>query len=131
MSNLRNSVQLIGHLGSDPEVKKLDNGAVLATVNIATSESYKNSKGEYIDTTTWHRLVGWDKKAEIMEKIMTKGREVVVRGKLINRSYDDKNGIKRYVTEVRVAEFELLGKNSNKATADFDVAPEKEGVMPF
>lgn len=131
MSNLRNSVQLIGHLGANPEVKKLDSGAVLATVNIATHESYKNAKGEYVEQTTWHRLVGWDKKAEIMEKIMTKGREVVVRGKLINRSYDDKNGIKRYVTEVRVMDFDLLGKNPNKGTAELDVAPEKEAVTPF
>ena len=131
MSNLRNSVQLIGHLGSDPEVKKLDSGAVLATVNIATHESYKNAKGEYVDSTTWHRLVGWDKIATRMEKAMSKGREIAVRGKLINRSYDDKNGIKRYVTEIRVMDFELLGKNPNKATAALDVAPEKEGVMPF
>ena len=108
MSNLRNSVQLIGHLGSDPEVKKLDNGAVLATVNIATHESYKNANGEYVDSTTWHRLVGWDKMATRMEKAMFKGREIAVRGKLINRSYDDKNGIKRYVTEIRVMDFELL-----------------------
>jgi len=130
MSSLRNSVQLIGHLGSDPEIKKLDSGAVLATVNIATSESYKNAKGEYVDSTTWHRLVGWDKVATRMEKAMFKGREVAIRGKLVNQSYDDKNGVKRYVTKIRVMDFELLGKNP-KATAALDVAPELEGVKPF
>jgi len=112
MSNLRNSVQLIGHLGSDPE-------------------SYKNAQGEYVTQTTWHRLEGWDKMATRMEQAMFKGREIAIRGKLINQSYDDKNGIKRYVTKIRVMAFELLGKNPNKATAELDVAPEKEGVMPF
>ena len=130
MNSLRNSVQLIGHLGSNPELKKLETGTMLATVNIATRDSYKDAKGEYVDQTTWHRLVGWGKLAETMEKIMTKGREVVVRGKLVNRSYDDKNGIKRYVTEIRVHDFELLGKNPNKV-GDFDVATEKEAKVPF
>lgn len=129
MNNLRNSVQLIGRLGSTPEVKNLENGVKLASVNIATNESYKNAKGEYVEQTTWHRLVGWDKLAETMEKFWTKGREMVVRGKLVNRSYDDKNGIKRYVTEIRVIDFEFLGKNPK--TAALDVAPEKEAVTPF
>ena len=86
MSNLRNSVQLIGHLGSNPEVKKLTNGTMLASVNIATNDVYKNAKGEYEKETTWHRLVGWEKTAERMEKAMTKGREIAVRGKLVNLS---------------------------------------------
>ena len=131
MSNLRNSVQLIGHLGSNPEIKKLDGGKTLASVSIATNEAYKNAKGEYENQTTWHRLVGWNQMAERMEKAMVKGREIAVRGKLINGSYDDKNGIKRYVTEIRVSNFELLGKNPNKATAELDVAPDLEGVKPF
>ncbi|MEM1124057.1 MAG: single-stranded DNA-binding protein, partial [Bacteroidota bacterium] len=109
MNNLRNSVQLIGHLGSNPTIKKLDNGATLATVNIATRESYKNAKEEWVEQTTWHRLVGWDKIANRMEKVFTKGREVVVQGKLTNRNYLDKDGLKRYVTEVRIVNFELVG----------------------
>ncbi len=131
MNSLRNSVQLIGHLGSNPEIKKLEKGGTLASVNIATKEVYKNAKGEYESQTTWHRLVGWNVIAERMEKAMVKGREMAVRGKLVNRSYDDKNGIKRYVTEIRVSDFELLGKNPNKATGELDVAPDLEGVQPF
>ncbi len=130
MNSLRNSVQLIGHLGSNPEIKKLDKGTMLASVNIATRESYKDAKGEYVDQTTWHRLVGWGKLAERMEKVLTKGREVAIRGKLVNRSYDDKNGIKRYVTEVNVMDFELLGKKPS-TIGELDVALEKESVQPF
>jgi len=130
MNSLRNSVQLIGHLGSNPEIKKLETGTMLATVNIATHESYKDAKGEYVDQTTWHRLVGWGKLAETMEKIMTKGREVAIRGKLVNRSYDDKNGIKRYVTEIKISDFELLGKKPS-AVGAFDVAGKQEEVKPF
>ncbi len=130
MNSLRNSVQLIGHLGSNPEIKKLDKGTMLASVNIATRESYKDAKGEYVDQTTWHRLVGWGKLAERMEKVLTKGREVAIRGKLVNRSYDDKNGIKRYVTEVNVMDFELLGKKPS-TIGELDVALEKESVKPF
>lgn len=130
MNSLRNSVQLIGHLGSNPEIKKLDKGTMLASVNIATRESYKDAKGEYVDQTTWHRLVGWGKLAERMEKVLTKGREVAIRGKLVNRSYDDKNGIKRYVTEVNVMNFELLGKKPS-TIGELDVALEKESVKPF
>ncbi len=127
MNNLRNSVQLIGRLGSNPEIKQLANGSKLATVNIATNESYKNAKEEWVEQTTWHRLVGWDKLAERMEKVFTKGKELVVQGKLNNRSYVDKDGIKRYVTEVRVVNFELVG--SKQKTAALDVAG--EAVEPF
>ena len=131
MSNLRNSVQLIGHLGANPEVKKFDNDGMMATVNIATRERRKNANGEYENYSSWHRLVGWNKTAERMEKVLEKGREIAVHGKLVNRSYDDKNGIKRYVTEILVSDFTLLGKNPNKGTAELDVAPEKEAVKPF
>ncbi len=130
MNSLRNSVQLIGHLGSNPEVKKLEKGGTLASVSIATNEAYKNAKGEYENQTTWHRLVGWNLIAERMEKAMVKGREIAVRGKLVNRSYDDKNGIKRYVTEIKVMDFELLGKKPDTVEA-FDVAVAKEGIKPF
>jgi len=130
MNSLRNSVKLIGHLGSKPEIKKLESGTMLASVNIATRDSYKDAKGEYVDQTTWHRLVGWGKLAERMEKVLTKGREVAIEGKLVNRSYDDKNGIKRYVTEIRINDFELLGKKPN-TVGEFDVAAGKESVQPF
>ncbi len=133
MNNLRNSVQLIGFIGKDPEMKELTTGAKVTKVSIATTESYKNDKGEYIDQTTWHNLVGWSYTAERMVKQMKKGLEVFVQGKLVQRSYDDANGIKRYVTEVRILNFLMMDKaaRKNSSTAPLDVAPKKEGVMPF
>ena len=105
-------------------MKELPNGAKMAKVSLATSESYKNDKGEYIDYTTWHNLVGWEYVAERMMKQMKKGLEVFVQGKLVQRSYDDKNGIKRNVTEVRIVSFLMMDKEArkNKQTAELDVA---------
>jgi single-strand DNA-binding protein len=110
MNALRNKVQLIGHLGNDPEIKTLDGGKKLANFTLATNESYKNDKGEKVEETQWHRLVAWGKTADIIEKFVTKGKEIAIEGKLTHRSYDDKNGEKRYVTEVVVTEVLLLGK---------------------
>jgi single-strand DNA-binding protein len=110
MNALRNKVQLIGHLGNDPEIKTFEGGKKLANFSIATNESYKNEKGEKVEETQWHRLVAWGKTADIIEKFVTKGKEIAVEGKLTHRSYDDKNGEKRYVTEVVVTEVLLLGK---------------------
>jgi len=110
MNNLRNKVQLIGNLGNAPEVKKLDSGKKLARISVATSESYKNAKGEKVTETQWHNVIAWDKAAEIVEKYFTKGLEVMVEGKLINRSYTDKDGIKRYITEVQATELMILTK---------------------
>ncbi len=110
MNALRNKVQLIGHVGSDPEIKTFDGGKQLANFTLATNESYKNDKGEKVEETQWHRLIAWGKAADIMEKFVTKGKEIEIEGKLTHRSYDDKNGDKRYVTEVVVTEVLLLGK---------------------
>ena len=109
MSTLRNRVQLIGRVGNDPEVKSFDGGKKLATVSIATSESYKNEKGERVEQTEWHRVVAWGKTAEIIEQFVTKGREIAVDGKLTHRSYDDKDGVKRFMTEIVVNEIQLVG----------------------
>ncbi|SHL74646.1 single-stranded DNA-binding protein [Flavobacterium chilense] len=110
MNAMKNRVQLIGNAGSDPEVKTLENGRKLAYLSIATNESYKNDKGEKIEQTEWHRVTAWGKTAEIIEKYVVKGKEVAVEGKLTHRSYDDKNGEKRYVTEVVINEILLLSK---------------------
>ena len=109
MSTLRNRVQLIGRVGNDPEVKSFDGGKKLATVSIATSDSYKNDKGERVEQTEWHRIVAWGKTAEIIEQFVTKGREIAVDGKLTHRSYDDKDGVKRFMTEIVVNEIQLVG----------------------
>ncbi|MCC9017652.1 MULTISPECIES: single-stranded DNA-binding protein [Flavobacterium] len=108
MNAMKNRVQLIGNVGNDPEIKTLENGRKLAYLNIATNEKYTNDKGEKIEQTEWHRVTAWGKTAEIIEKFVVKGKEIAVEGKLTHRSYDDKNGEKRYVTEVVVNEILLL-----------------------
>ena len=109
MSTLRNKVQLIGNLGNNPEIITLDSGKKLAKFTIATNESYKNAQGEKVTDTQWHNLVAWNKTAEIAERFLEKGKEVAIEGKLTSRSYDDKDGNKRYITEVVVNELLLLG----------------------
>jgi len=109
MNNLKNRVQLIGNLGMNPEIKTLESGKKLAKFSIATNESYKNAKGEKIEDTQWHNLIAWGKTADIVEQYLQKGNEVAIEGKLSNRSYDDKDGNKRYVTEIVVNELLMLG----------------------
>ena len=104
MSTLRNKVQLIGHVGNDPEIKTFDGGKKLAKLNVATNESYKNEKGEKVEETQWHSLIAWGKTADIIEKYVVKGKEIAIEGKLTHRSYEDKTGEKRYVTEVVIDE---------------------------
>lgn len=110
MNAMKNRVQLIGNVGNDPEIKTLENGKKLAHLTIATNDFYKNEKGERVEQTEWHRVTAWGKVAEIIEKFVVKGKEVAVDGKLTHRSYDDKNGEKKYITEVVVNEILLLSK---------------------
>jgi single-strand DNA-binding protein len=109
MNTLRNNVQLIGNLGNEPEIIKLESGKKLAKFSLATNESYKNAQGEKITETQWHNLIAWNNTAEVIEKYLEKGREIAISGKLTSRSYDDKEGNKRYVTEIIVNELLMLG----------------------
>ena len=109
MKNLRNSVQLIGNLGMDPVIKELSNGKKMAKITLATNESYKNKKGELIKETQWHNLTAWNNQALLAEKYLEKGKEICVSGKLSNRSYEDSDGITRYITEIIVTEILMLG----------------------
>ncbi len=109
MNALKNKVQLIGNLGATPEIKVFNEGKKMARFNVATSENYRNAEGEKVTETQWHNLVAWGKVAEIAEKYLTKGKEVVVQGKLITRSYNDKNGNKKWITEVEVNELLMMG----------------------
>src|SRR5689334_10594383 len=109
MNALRNKVQLIGNLGNAPEIKTLENGRKMARFSVATKEVYRNVKGDKITETQWHNLVAWGKLAELTEKYLTKGKEVAIEGKLIHRSYNDKDGNKKYISEVQVNEILLLG----------------------
>lgn len=112
MNALRNKVQLIGNLGMNPEIKTLDGGKKLAKLSIATNESYKNAKGELVKETQWHNLIAWGKTAGIIEKFLIKGSEVAIEGKLINRNYMDKEGLKRFITEIEVKEVLLIGSKT-------------------
>lgn len=115
MFALKNKVQLIGNLGGDPEVKNFESGKKVATFSMATTEVYRNAKGEKVEETQWHRVVAWGKIAEVAEKYLAKGREVMVEGKLVNRSYNDKEGNKKYITEIEVSELLLLGTKAPEA----------------
>ncbi|MBL7801592.1 MAG: single-stranded DNA-binding protein [Chitinophagales bacterium] len=111
MSSMRNSVRLIGNIGNEPEIKKLDGEKKLAKFSLATNETYKNDKGEKITETQWHNLIAWGATAGIIEKYTKKGQEIAVEGKLTSKNYTDKEGIKRYVTEIVVSDVLLLAKS--------------------
>jgi single-strand DNA-binding protein len=106
---MKNKVQLIGNVGNDPEVRSFNDKKV-ANLSLATNEIYYNDKKEKVEQTEWHKVVAWGKTAEIIEKYVTKGKEIAVEGKLTYRSYDDKEGIKRYVTEIVVNEVLLMSR---------------------
>ena len=108
-NKMRNKVQLIGNLGQNPEVKELNGGKKLAKFSLATNETYRNKAGEKVTDTQWHNLTVWGKTADIVEKYLKKGSEVAVEGKLLNRNYTDKEGVKRYITEIQVSEIVMLG----------------------
>ncbi len=108
MKTISNSVRLVGHLGRDVDVKTFDNGRKMAQVSLATNETYVNKEGERVEDVQWHRLVGWGKTAELMEKLFTKGKQVAVEGKLVHREYTDKEGVKRQLTEISIRDFQLL-----------------------
>ena len=110
MNAMKNRVQLIGHVGNEPEIKTFDGGKKLANLTIATNDTYRNDKGDKVEQTEWHKVTAWGKTADIIEKYVTKGKEVAIECKLTHRSYEDKNGEKRYITEVIVNEILLIGK---------------------
>lgn len=112
MSNLKNSVRLIGNLGNAPEVKTIANNKKLAKFSMATNETYKNEKGEKVTETYWHNIVVWGKLAGIAEKYLQKGSEVAIEGKLTNKSYTDKDGNKRYITEIIANEILMMGSKN-------------------
>jgi single-strand DNA-binding protein len=109
MNNLKNSVRLMGHLGQNPEVKELSAGKKLAKFSLAVNESYRNSAGERVTETQWHNITVWGKQAELVGKLLKKGSEVAIEGKLSNSSYVDKDGNKRYSTDIILNEFSLVG----------------------
>ncbi|MHB1277083.1 MAG: single-stranded DNA-binding protein [Bacteroidia bacterium] len=111
MNNVKNSVRLIGHLGQDPEFKETGKSK-LVKFSLATNDTYKNEAGEKVEETQWHHLIAWGKQAEVAKEYLKKGSEIAIEGKLTTRTYDDKDGIKRYFTEIVVRDFSFLGKKS-------------------
>lgn len=114
MKTLRNKVQLIGNLGTDPEIKELTDGKTLAKLTLSTSDTYKKASGEKVTETQWHNLIAWGKTAEIAGKYLKKGNRIAIEGRLVNRTYEDKKGIKRYVTEIVINDMLMLGDKSVK-----------------
>ncbi|WP_026954656.1 single-stranded DNA-binding protein [Algoriphagus vanfongensis] len=129
MNALRNKVQLIGRMGDKIQVKTFDSGKIKGSVNLATSETYRNAQGEKVSETTWHHLVVWGKQAEILEKYTDKGSEIAIEGKITNRDYTDKDGVKKYITEIVVHEFLLMG--GNKAKSQTTAGESEEDDLPF
>lgn len=110
MNAMKNRVQLIGHVGQEPEIKTFDGGKKVANITMATNEVYYKENGDKVEKTEWHKVKAWGKVADIIEKYVTKGKEICVEGKLTYSDYLDKNSEKRYVTEVVANDILLLGK---------------------
>ncbi len=112
MKDLKNKVQLIGHLGGDPEIKQLENGKKMAKFSLATNQVYYDQKGEKVEDTQWHNVIAWGKDAELVEKFLSKGAYITLEGRLVYRSYEDKQGQKRTITEIVLNDLLLPPKNS-------------------
>jgi single-strand DNA-binding protein len=108
MNALKNKVQLIGRVGKDPEIKTLTNGKKVANLSLATNDVYVNKQGDRMEQTQWHNVEAWGRTVDIIERYVTKGKEIGLTGKLTTRSYDDKEGNKRYVTKVTINELLLM-----------------------
>lgn len=116
MNALRNKVSLIGRLGAQPELVTLESGKTLARFSLATNERFKDKKGEWQTLTQWHNMTAWGNTATLVGRILNKGQEVIVEGRLVNKSYETKSGEKRYSTEIEVNEFlALTMKNDDKS----------------
>lgn len=117
MHSLKNSVRLIGNLGREVELKEIPNGSKVARFTLATNDYYKNNKGELVKETQWHSIVSWGKTAIQMAKVLKTGSRVALQGKLIHRTYEDKEGNQKYTSEVKAYEF------INMSTIEKEVVP--------
>jgi len=137
-----NKVILIGNLGKDPELRYTPGGKAVASFSLATSERWTNQEGQKQENTTWHNIVAWGKQAEVMKEYLAKGRQVYIEGRISNRSYDDKEGNKKYISEVVVQNFTFLGSRDagnkgapspapEEAAAHETAPPDAEDDLPF
>jgi single-strand DNA-binding protein len=113
-----NKVILVGNVGKDPEIRHLDSGVAVANFPLATSESYIAKNGDKVETTEWHNIVVWRGLADVAEKYVTKGRQLYIEGKIRTRSWDDKDGNKRYTTEIVADVMQLLGPRPDNQQSD-------------
>ena len=114
-SSLRNRVTLIGNLGQDPQIKTLDDGRKVAHFTLATNDGFKNADGQKIEEATWHNIVAWNGIAETASKFLKKGREVALEGRIVYRTYEDKKGVVKNITEIVLNDFLFLQSSKGKA----------------
>jgi len=133
-----NKVILVGNLGKDPEVRSLESGTKVASFSLATTESYKNKEGQKVEQTEWHNIVMWRGLAEVAEKYLRKGGQIYLEGKIRTRTWDDKEGNKRYTTEIIADTFTMLGskredtpQSTNVSEPTPPVAPGPDDDLPF
>ena len=125
-----NKVILIGNLGKDPEVRSLESGTKVASFSLATTESYKNKEGQKVEQTEWHNIVMWRGLAEVAEKYLRKGAQIYLEGKIRTRTWDDKEGNKRYITEIIADTFTMLGSKREEAPPSTNVSEPTPPVIP-
>ena len=127
-----NKVILVGNLGRDPEVRYTQNGNAVANINLATNEVWNDKSGQRQERTEWHRIVVWGKQAEIAKEYLSKGRQIYVEGSLQTRQWEDKDGQKRYTTEIRCQRFVMLGGRGGEGRSESvgGSAPAPEPEMP-
>jgi len=114
MNALKNNVKLIGRLGVEPELVKFETGRTLARFTLATNENYRDKKGEWHELTQWHTINAWGKLGDLVQKLLKKGQEIIVEGRLVNQSYETKNGEKRFTTVIEASEFLVLTPKPEK-----------------
>lgn len=108
--NLKNKVQLIGHVGNTPEIKTTENGKTLAKFSVATNETYYDSKGNHVTDTQWHNIIAWGKQADLAKLLLEKGKEALVEGKITNRVYENNEGNKQRISEIIASQILVFGK---------------------
>lgn len=123
MAGSVNKVILVGHLGGDPEIRYTGTGSAVANIRIATNESWKNKNGQKEERTEWHKVVAWSKLAELAGQYLTKGKQVYIEGRLQTRSWDDKDGQKRYTTEIVATTIQFLGSAGGERKGGFPDMP--------
>jgi single-strand DNA-binding protein len=123
-----NKVILVGNVGKDPEIRHLDTGVAVANFPLATSETYTAKNGEKVTTTEWHNIVLWRGLADVAEKYVTKGRQLYIEGRIRTRSYDDKDGNKRYITEIYGDTMQMLGSKSDDTKSVSGQYPQNQSI---